>query len=178
MTMTWEKFARTVLPNAERLEAIAPARGNYRALLTAQHDDAPLIFKWDNPINGYVYHNGSEASRWGLRAGYWTAVVAIVDDPSHRDGDANYLEGDRLMLVLDGAHDSTTGQGNALFPECLRGDLFAVRATVEAYAKRATIGESEGQLASGLDLTKSTAECALRALVAGHWNAYKIDRWD
>jgi hypothetical protein len=178
-TMTWEKFARTVLLNAERLEAIAPTHGNYRALLTAQHEDAPLIFKWGNPISGYVYNNGSDAARWGLIGGRWTPVVAIVNDPSEHEGEeAKYLEGDRLLLVFEGAHDSARGQGNALFPECLRGDLFAVRSTIEAYSRRAVIGDAEGQLASGLDLSKATANCAIRAFVAGSWNAYRIDRWD
>lgn len=179
ITMTWDKFARTVLPSAEQLQVVAPSRGNYRALLTAQNADAPLIFKWGNPISGYVYHGGSLASRWGLRGGGCTPVAAIVKDPSQHEGDeAHYLAGDRLLLVLEGAHDSGTDQGNALFPECLRGDLHAVRATIEAYSKHATIGDAEGQLASGLDLARSAANCALRALSGGTWTFYHIDRWD
>jgi hypothetical protein len=179
ITMTWEKFTRTVLSSAEQLQAVAPVRGNYRALLTAQDADAPLIFKWGNPISGYVYHNGSLASRWNLRGGDWTSVAAIVRDPSQHEGDeAHYLAGGRLLLVLEGAHDSGTDQGNALFPECLRGDLHAVRATIEAYSKRAVIADAEGQLASGLDLSRTVAKCTLRALVAGAWTSYLIDRWD
>lgn len=179
MTMTWEKFARTVLPSAERLEAITPMRGNYQALLTAQHEDAPLIFKWDNPFSGYVYNGGSDAGRWGLAAGRWVPVMAIVNDPSLYGGDEKqYLAGNRLLLVFEGAKDSGTGQGNALFPECLRGDLFSVRATVEAYATRAVIGDADGQLASGLALSKEAANCAIRAYIGNAWNAYKIDRWD
>ncbi len=179
LTMTWEKFSRIVLPNVERIEAVAPPLGNYRALLTAQNDDAPLIFKWGNPISGYVYHNGSTASRWGLRPGAWTPVAAIVRDPSQQNGDdAHYLAGDRLLLVLEGARDEGTDQGNALFPECLRGDLFSVRATIEAYSKRAVIGAADGQLASGLDLSRSAANCSLRAFANGAWTAYQIDRWD
>lgn len=178
-TMTWEKFARTVLPNADRLEAIAPPNGHYRALLTAQHEDAPLIFKWDNAISGYVYNGGSSAAQWGLPGGRWVPVVAIVNDPSQYDDNAGkHLAGDRLLLVLEGAADSRTGQGNALFPECLRGDLFSVRSTIEAYSRGAAIGAADGQLASGLDLSRGSANCALRAYVSGAWNAYRIDRWD
>ncbi|HLX18418.1 MAG TPA: hypothetical protein VKS24_24795 [Bradyrhizobium sp.] len=179
ITMTWEKFSRAVLPNAERIEVLAPARGNYRALLTAQHADAPLIFKWNNPISGYVYHNGSLASRWGLPSGGWVPVVAIVNDPSQQENDeAHYLSGDRLLLVLENACDSGTDQGNALFPECLRGDLFPIRATIEAYSKRASIGPADCQLASGLDLSRSVPNCTLRAFLNGAWNRYNIDRWD
>ena len=50
-----------------------------------------------------------------------------------------------MVLVLDGALDQSRGHGNALFPECLRGDLHGIRSTVEAYSKRAEMaGRDDG----------------------------------
>ena len=48
--------------------------------------------------------------------------------------------GGGVTLVLRGAADTRTGQGNALFPATLRDDLHQIRATVEAYSRAAMIG--------------------------------------
>jgi hypothetical protein len=65
-TMTWEKFARTVLPDALAIEAQAPASPErFMALVTAANPDAPPILQWDaegrrNPVSWY-YHAGIDA---------------------------------------------------------------------------------------------------------------------
>lgn len=183
VTMTWEKFCKDVLPQAERIELKVPGSGNFEAYLTAAHPDAPLIFKWPNPFSSYVYHGGSQPSQWGLKAGEWTTVVALSPGPNTWASPQGHLGVD-LLMVLSGAADTRTSQGNALFPETLRDDLHGVRSTIEAYSKRATIGPAElpgggvPQLASGYGLSSVHASCTLRAWISGAWQAYEIDRWE
>lgn len=177
MTITWEKFLRTILPDAERMDIRVPSQGNFEAYLTAARADAPIIFKWDNPVSTYVYHHGSVASRWGLVAGSWANVVAISPRPNLW-GSAKPHLGEGLLLVIAGAADSTTNQGNALFPETLRDDLHGVRSTIEAYSRSAVIERPEGQLACGYGIGKGRIDCILRVYAGGGWAPYKIDRWD
>ncbi len=65
-TLTWEKFARTVLPDAIAIEAQVPAGSQrFMALVTAASADAPPILQWDaedrrNPVSWY-YHAGIDA---------------------------------------------------------------------------------------------------------------------
>ncbi len=177
VTITWEKFCRTVLTAAERIDIRIPARGNFEAYLTASHADAPMIFKWGHPVSSYVYHNGSLASQWGLAAGGWASVVAISPRPNLW-GDAKPHLGEGLLLVICDAVDSMTGQGNALFPETLRDDLHGVRSVIEAYSRSAVIERPEGQLACGYGIGKGAINCVLRVYANGGWSPYQIDRWD
>jgi hypothetical protein len=65
-TMTWEKFARTILPDAIAIEAQMPgASDRFMALVTAEQADAPPILQWDaedrrNQLSWY-YHAGIDA---------------------------------------------------------------------------------------------------------------------
>lgn len=65
-TMTWDKFARTVLPGARSIEALVPATPErFVALVTAADPSAPPILQWDaaerrNPVSWY-YHAGIDA---------------------------------------------------------------------------------------------------------------------
>jgi hypothetical protein len=65
-TMTWEKFARTMLPEALSIEAQVPAGPErFVALVTAVDAAAPPILQWDaeerrNPVSWY-YHAGIDA---------------------------------------------------------------------------------------------------------------------
>jgi hypothetical protein len=177
VTITWEKFARTVLPQAERMDIRVPSHGNFEAYLTAANDDAPLIFKWGHPVSGYVYHGGSPAHQWALTYGSWSPVLAVSPRPNLWGEAKSYL-GDGQLLVIKGAVDTRDGQGNALFPETLRDDLHGVRATIEAYSKAAAIGRPEGQLACGFGIGKGRANCVLRVFAYGEWASYQIDRWD
>jgi hypothetical protein len=65
-TLTWEKFARTVLPDAIAIAAQVPACSDrFMALVTAEHPDAPPILQWDteerrNPVSWY-YRAGIDA---------------------------------------------------------------------------------------------------------------------
>lgn len=59
-TMTWDKFRRTVLPTATKIEIKAENVARFAALVTAAHPDAPNILQWDNTASWY-YHGGIDA---------------------------------------------------------------------------------------------------------------------
>lgn len=183
MTMTWDKFARTVLPNAEQMEINVPSRGRFIAITTAANADAPPIMKWDrederNPFAWYVYHNGSAASQWRLAAGAWSKITGIAPNPSMWGSRPMPFLGEGVVLVIDGAVDTQTGQGNALFPECLREELHGARPTIEAYSRSASLGGREEASACGYHVGKGAADCTVRVFSAGAWSSYRIDRWD
>lgn len=66
VTMTWEKFQRTVLPSARTIEARIPnGADRFAALITAANADAPPMLAWDrpdarNPFSWY-YASGIDA---------------------------------------------------------------------------------------------------------------------
>jgi hypothetical protein len=65
-TMTWDKFRRTVLGNAIRVDLQVPASSDrFMALVTAVNPEAPPILQWDseerrNPVSWY-YAGGIDA---------------------------------------------------------------------------------------------------------------------
>lgn len=182
-TMTWEKFSRTMLPHAEQLELRVPGRGRFIALTTAVHADAPPILKWDyaeerNPVAWYVYPGGSVANQWGLTGGSWTKVEAAASLPTLWGSRPSPFLGLGVVLVLQGAADTNLNAGNALFPECLKEELHAVRSTIEAYSRSAVLAGRAEATACGYDVRKDAADCDLRTLINGAWTAYHIDRWD
>lgn len=182
-TMTWQKFARTVLPSAEQMEIHVPARGRFIGLTTAVDADAPPILKWDregsrNPVAWYVYPNGSPAEQWGLRGGDWAKVTGAVPFPTLWGAEPMPFLAEGAVLVIEGAVDSNAHSGNALFPETLRTELHAVRSTIEAYSRKAALQGRAEATACGYDIRKGAADCTLRALVSGAWSTYRIDRWD
>ena len=59
-TMTWSKFARTVLPLAKTMEVKLDNPSKFVALVTARDTTAPNILKWDNTFSWY-YHGGADA---------------------------------------------------------------------------------------------------------------------
>lgn len=178
-TMTWAKFQKTVLPGAEAIEVYVPAHGSFIALTGPVHDDAPVILKWGNPFAWYVYHNGTPASQWGLAPG-WAKVNALVALPPMWGDNPKPNLGEGFVLVIDGCVDSRTGQGNALFPECLLQDLHGVRASIEAYSRHAQMQGREEGSACGLDVRAGMKAIGyrLRVTTAGLKTDYQIDRWD
>lgn len=177
ITMTWAKFVASVLPTADAMEFFATG-GNYLAMLTAEHADAPPILKWDNPVSVYVYHGGSHPQNWNLRSNTWVPVTAISLRPNLWGDRPAPHHGDGLTLVLQGAVDTREGPGNALFPETLRDELHAVRSTIEAYSKRAVIGGRAEASACGYGIGKGNIGIDLRVKTAGRSQDYRIDRWD
>lgn len=180
ITMTLEKFVRTVIPNAEAIEVSIDRQFVGIAITTAVNPDAPKLFQWDHSFAHYVWQGGVSPASWGLAPG-WIKVAAVTRLPArwNDDGEGFAHHGDGLILLLDGAHE-TRNAGNALFPEQLRGELREVRATIEAYSRGATMhGMPEGS-AVGVDLRKGAGgyPVTVRVKAGGNAQVYKIDRWD
>lgn len=184
--VTWAKFQRQ-LGNVVSMELLAPTRGNYCALLTAVHDDAPPILQWDsaerrNPVSWYVYNGGSDARTWSIGTGVstWVKVTAITMQPSQWHGGAYPHHGESAIFLIDGCRDlrwNTVGAG--LFPEILRADLREVRSTIEAHSGSAHPSGHEQASACGLRLQKDGGEVTVRVTSgSGAVFTYKIDRWE
>lgn len=60
ITMTWDKFQRTVLPTATKIEVKVENAARFAALVTASHPEAPSILQWGNTASWY-YHGGIDA---------------------------------------------------------------------------------------------------------------------
>jgi hypothetical protein len=188
-TVTFEKFRRTVLPDAEEMKLQVPRVGNFAALVTAADPDAPPILQWDlperrNPFSWYLYHGGSGASQWGLQPESFVAVPKVVLQPNlWGDEEGKYAhQGKGVLFVLAGARDTPRQGSLGLFPELLKAELREVRATIEAYSRSGKLEESEAgaALASGLMFQSSKSHCEwrLRVRARGQWTDYRIDRWD
>lgn len=188
VTMTWEKFAKTVLPKAHRIEYWAGNwRSGYAALVTAEDPTAPPIIQWDkendrNPVSWYQYANGSVPSNWNLESDMYHEVTGITYQPSMWNEDESMKhQGKGVILILDGAKDRNHSQvSNALFPEILRSELHEIRATIEEYSRNERLtGHAD-----------SACGIRLQAIGGGNWRAkvrvttdlgvavYELDRWD
>lgn len=177
-TMTWVKFAQTVLPTAEAMDFCVPsANGNFQATTTAVQPTAPRLLKWDNPFGHYIYNGGSPAAQWGLSPG-WCRVLAISlranlwgDKPQPHLGIGG-------MLILEGAADVQRTH-LCLFPETIRDELHEVRSVIEAFAKQGKLQDAPAPLASGYGFGQhGLGPYALRLYAGGVWQHFHIDRWD
>lgn len=184
VTITWDKFSRTVLPTAQSIELLVRPRDNYCALVSAVHEDAPPILQWDregqrNVISWYVWNGGSTPEQFSMPAMSWQPVSAVTLKPSMWNG-GNEHQGKGVVFLLENARETKTA-GAALFPEILREELRAVRATIEAYSRSATMhGLAEGT-ACGLMLdvrSKGAWNAQVRVRSGGRVIAYNLDRWD
>jgi hypothetical protein len=178
-SITWEKFARVVLPEAKRIETLIPYRGPFFAILTAVDADAPPILQWDrperrNPFSWYTHRDGSPAVQWLLTPGEWRDVTAITLNPSGWF-EALSHHAKAAIAVIAGARDTQRGQGSAIFPETLRSELHEVRATIEAFSRKAELAGREEATACGLTVVGATFRVTDGS---GCRTEYWIDRWD
>lgn len=187
IAMTWDKFSRTVLPDALKIELYIPVvNENYTALVTAENADAPPILQWDfeddrNPVNWYVYPGGSSPSRWGLKANAYCTVDAVTLNPSQwKKADLFTHKGQAAIFILHGARDNNHDSvGCALFPEVMKSDFHGIRKTIEAYSRRARISGYDESSACGLKLQKGLNwRARLRVTTSTARNEYLLDRWD
>lgn len=185
--MTWQKFARTVLPTAEHIEFMVPAgKRIYLAFVTAKHADAAPILQWDqperrNPATCYVYIDGSTPQRWGLVPDVYHPVTAVALHPAHWDASKNFSHiGETATFVLAGAKDREYVKGAGLFPEWLKSEFHPIRATIEAYTREAVIADKDAAGACGISLSKGGAwNHEFRVTTRGGVQAvYRLDRWD
>jgi len=181
--MTWEKFQRTVLPGAQRIEFCAPGHhGGYASLVTAVHADAPPILQWDredrrNPVSWYFWHGGATAAQFGLKAEKFHPVAAITLKPSMWNGGFEH-HGQGVMFIIEGARDSRRPSA-CLFPENFKAEFHGVRSVLEAYSQSATLEGAEQASAAGVMLGKNGSwDALLRVCSNGRSLDYQLDRWD
>lgn len=185
-TLTWEKFARTVLPTAESIEIhISATKQNWCGFLTATNPDAPPILQWDdaelrNPVSAFVYYTGSSANTWSMTPG-WQKVSAITLNPAMWHTSEKYLHhGKWVALLVDGAKPAQD-VGLCLFPENLKSELHQIRSTVEAHSKSIPASGRAEASAAGIRIgteNNSWTAVSVRVTTASGAIEYKIDRWD
>lgn len=185
--VTWEKFRRTALLDANRIDLLVPPSGAFYGLVTAVDPDAPAIIQWDglegharNPVSWYFYAHGSSASQWGLTA-EWTPVSAIFLPPFQWQEPARFAHhGLNVFFALPAARDRNRS-GLMLFPEILRAELREIRAVIEAHSNRMELELPDNELgtANGLALGKGErSPVTLRITSANGTATYTIDRFE
>jgi hypothetical protein len=185
VTLTWEKLARTVLPEATRVECRVPTgNGSFYAFVTATNPDAPPIVQWDrpdrrNPVTWYTHANGSAAAKWGLAPDTWSDVTAITLFPQMWHGGGHAHQGDGALFVIGGARP-TERENLCLFPEFLKSEYHAIRSTIEAFSRAGQLDGRETAEVCGLGIRKGQAlSLELRVSPArGPATVYRLDRWD
>lgn len=183
--MTLDKFRRTVLPTADRIEMAAPeGRSTFVALTSAVHADARPILQWDheqqrNPVAWYVYHGGAPASDFNLSGSYYE-VTAMTLQPHAWLGQVHPQHGEGLVLLLKNARDlRKCGGHSAIFPACLKGEFHGFRSTIEAYSRSNQLAGFGEDNVAGLLLSKGEQyQVTLRVTSAGQVSDYRLDRWD
>lgn len=178
-TMTWEKFATKVLPGAQAISVVVPSNGDFIALVTAVHADAPPILQWDregerNPVSWYRYSGGSAASQWGLRGGAEVPVTGVTLQPSMWTSDLDH-HGKGAVFLLAGCREVNGSEGLALFPETLKSELREVRSVIEAHSRSRRVQGAEAATACGLGFKGAVVNVTDKT---GVTIRYQIDRWD
>lgn len=156
--MTWEKFARTLLPEAIKIEYHVPAQAQLAALVTAVDKDAPPILQWDggeqrNPVS--VYSQTAPTQSWNLTPSSWVTVKTISPMPYHWNGNAAPNQKQGVFLSLDGCRDASRQAGGGFLPEFVRAELREVRASLDAYARSARVEGGDKASACGVALMKT-----------------------
>lgn len=181
--ITWEKFQRTVLPHARKIEyKVGPGKENFAAILTAADFDAPPIVQWDtedlrNPFTWYVYIGGSYPGRWGLRTGYVEVTGVAMQPNLWQSGYENH--GKSVFFILKGCKDSSASS-LCLFPDCLKSDLHEIRAAIEAYSHQHSPSGYEQASACGIRLQANAKwwDYTFRVTTDDSVRTYNLDRWD
>ena len=187
VAITWDKFRRTVLPDAVKIETyVDSGTVSLGSLVTAADPTAPPMIQWDrddkrNPVTWFFYHGGWPAAHWGLKGGTWAVVSGITPYPFLWNGGAYPNHGDGVFVLIEGARDGNHPHGGGLFPEHLKSDYHAVRRTLEAHFQQAVIEDIDTASAAGFGITKGGGRgenVQLRVTTASSVTVYKIDRWD
>ena len=185
VTMTWEKFRRTVLNSARKIEFyVSGARDSYGAILTAVDPSSPPIIKWDMendrcPFNWYVYSGGSYPGAWGLSNGYVEVTGVALQPNMWRKGP--HTTGEAVFFILKNCKDHRyKTAGIALFPETLKSELREVRSTIEAYSNANVLDGYDEASACGIRMQASSKwwDYRVRVTTDVGTTIYKLDRWD
>lgn len=183
VTMTWDKFHRTVLPTAKKIEyQVTGQMTSFGALVTAEHPFAPPIIQWDseenrNPYNWYVYRGGSYAIQWNLKQGF-SEVTAVALQPNMWQPGFEH-QGKSVFFILKDCKDKQNNS-SALFPEVMKSELHEIRATIEAYSRQHKLSGYEDASACGirLDGNGQSWNHTFRVTTDLGVTIYKLDRWD
>lgn len=188
ITMTWDKFSRTVLPTAEKIEFFARWQSDgYLAMLTAVYPDAPPILQWDredrrNPFSWYFHRYGSSPRDFSLEPDAWHVVNAISLKPSMWGDEPLEHQGKGVFFIINGARDKryeTAGIG--LFPEILKSEFHGIRSVIEAHSRSWKIEGYEESTACGIaleDASIKTFNQRFRVTSGKSVVEYQLDRWD
>lgn len=109
-------------------------------------------------MSWYLYHGGSLPAHWGLALGMPSPQsrcrrrCGAIRGASHQGGG--------VLFLLEGARDLRQAQGGGFVPETLRSEYHEIRATLEAYAQRATIAGRDEAEGCGLALHKGRSASA------------------
>lgn len=180
--ITFEKFRRTVLPDAIAMELTLSGEHLY-SMTAPVHADAPNLFQWDNPYGWYT-KTGRSPGGWGLSYARHYRVLAVALFP-HMWGDERLFQhhGAGAMFVLEGAADpDTLEHGSAMFPEFLQSQFHQIRSVVEAHSKSRALQPHGGpNAAAGAVIRGGShghADVVVRVLTKTGTTRYRIDRWD
>lgn len=175
--MTWEKFARTILPEARRMEVLLRRGGAFFGLTTAVHADAPNLLQWDNPVAWYFLHPFSTPERWNLAPG-WGEVTAVFLAPHAWTEPRRASNQRRLALfAVKGARD-TGNPGLCLFNETVRSEYHGVRAVIEAHGKTGRLQGGEYGDANGIAFQADGDPSLCPTIRVDGSASYVLDRWD
>lgn len=181
IAITMEKFVRTVVGSAEKMEVELGYNANFISITTAEEVDSPKLFQWDHSFAWYMWHGGAAPSQYGLQTG-WASVAAVTRLPARWGDEAEQKfqhHGDGIVLLVDGARETRT-PGVALFPSLLRAELREVRSVIESYSNSAKMGGLMDGSGIGIDVRQGNPfhPTTVRVTSAGISQIYKIDRWD
>lgn len=179
--ITWEKFKRTVLPNAVDMEVYIRINDDFAALVTAADMDAPPILQWDspeerNPVSWYAWVGGSPATQWGLHGEQFVPVHMVTPRPCEWFSDKFTHHGKGLLFIIEGAKESRRA-GLALFPQFMRAELREIRATIEAFSQAGVLEGGDEPMACGVAFTEGSNR-TVRVRTELGTTVYNIDRWD
>lgn len=189
VTMTWEKFRRTVLPDALSIKYVVPYNAtSYVAMVTAANPDAPPVLQWDsaearNPVSWYFHGEPSAARTWNLVPGTRVKVTAITFQPSMWSGEDKFNhQGKKVFFLLEGARDMRDNSNGGLFVECMRSEYHPIKRTLEAHIKSSVVAGRDEATACGLGISagteKKTWDHTFRVVTKLGIVNVKVDRWD
>jgi hypothetical protein len=182
-TMTWDKFRRTVLADAKKIELyVSQYKSGFAAFVTAEDNAAPPIVQWDseenrNPFSWYLYSGGSYPEVWNIEGGEYVEVTGITPQPNMWQPGYEH-QGEGVLFVLKNCKDKYN-KSSGLFPEILRSELREVRSTVEAYSQANKLSGYEEASACGILIQNGfTKGTKLRVTTDVGVRTYELDRWD
>lgn len=184
VSMTFAKFRRDVLPNAETIEVSLPSSEGLISLVTAADPEAPPILQWDsperrNPVSWYFPRLPDPVQTWGLKSG-WAPVSGVTLYPTQWFGRDFPQDGAGAIFVLKGARHRTV-RCAGFFPEFLRSEYHASRKVLERYATTTPIAiPPTGDTLVGATVARGNnpRPVSVRVTSRGVTTTYTLDRWE